>query len=888
MRKTSFLFSMLINSFLLLGQESNKDYSYFTGGKLHVVSSSHQDIAWMDTPEKCVEFRDVNMITPALKRMAENPEFKFNVENAMNLYEYLERHPERFEQIKKYTESGQLEWGANYNQPYEEMYDGEALIRQTYLGKKRLQKMMPGGNYSCAWDEDVPARVLQRPQMLAKAGVKYLQFSRFEPGLYNWYSPDGSYISCFTPGQYHMSGTGVHNAGSDEKARTEAYIEKLTEWNDYYKERGLSPDLVYISSHDFATPLDYDAYFSEWNTKVGKGESDLPKINYSTGATSIEAAIRTGKPDSIMGERPNVWMYIHGPGHERALKASRYASRRLVAAEKFATFNAMLKNDFSAYPQDKLTKAWEDGIFADHGWGGRFGHITDKLFRTKYENAGKTADKVLEASISEIAKNITYKKEGIPIVVFNSLSWERLDLVEFSLNTEGMYHTSFKLVDGEGKNLDFQIVETNNTNSDSWMKFVFIADGVPAHGYKTYYLLPGQSPEDSPLRMNFDGEKLVNEAYSITLKPGGVSSIMDKYIQQELISEGDFLFGEVFALESVGHGAGEFSRIQQPTMNGFTKMSQYAPTWNLVEHGLVRTVLETIHPWEHCTVKQRLIVYNKLKRIDVEVDILGFDGEKSREYRVAFPIKNDTENGKLAYEGPMAVTQVGKDELPIPGGFSKPEQIYDTPCTDIHPRIVQDWFSYWDDKKAVMISTDVGGFDWVNPASSDSQDIILQPILFATRRSCNNSPDANWYLQRGNHHFKFKITSFGKAWWDGPSTTFSWRNIRQNGDQANQPMDALVITEKVQNGKLPDTFSFAKVACRNIIISTIKKCEDDNNVVLRCYDIEGVDSGIKVDFFKPIKESWKTNIIEEEPVKIYKDEAFKIGKYAIETFKLKF
>ena len=82
--------------------------------------------------------------------------------------------------------------------------------------------MIPGGNYTCAWDEDVPGRVTQRPQMFAKAGVKYLQFSRFEPGLYNWYSPDGSYITCWTPGQYECSGRPIRNA-KDETERTEAF-----------------------------------------------------------------------------------------------------------------------------------------------------------------------------------------------------------------------------------------------------------------------------------------------------------------------------------------------------------------------------------------------------------------------------------------------------------------------------------------------------------------------------------------------------------------------------------------------------------------------------------------------------------------------------------------
>jgi hypothetical protein len=43
-----------------------------------------------------------------------------------------------------------------------------------------------------------------------------------------------------------------------------------------------------------------------------------------------------------------------------------------------------------------------------------------------------------------------------------------------------------------------------------------------------------------------------------------------------------------------------------------------------------------------------------------------------------------------------------------------------------------------------------------------------------------------------------------------------------------------------------------------------------------------------VDFFKPFKASWLTNIIEEEPFKQGKNDGFKVGKYAIETFKLEF
>ena len=48
--------------------------SYLTkAAGLRIISSSHQDIAWMDSPEKCMDYRDEHCITPALEMMAKIP-----------------------------------------------------------------------------------------------------------------------------------------------------------------------------------------------------------------------------------------------------------------------------------------------------------------------------------------------------------------------------------------------------------------------------------------------------------------------------------------------------------------------------------------------------------------------------------------------------------------------------------------------------------------------------------------------------------------------------------------------------------------------------------------------------------------------------------------------
>src|SRR5512133_451594 len=100
---------LLIMSLNIYGQSAKTDagkkgdYSYFKGGTISVIPSSHQDIAWMDSIGACIEFRDKMMITPVLKRLRENPEFKFSVEDALSLREYLLRHPDSWAEILKYT-----------------------------------------------------------------------------------------------------------------------------------------------------------------------------------------------------------------------------------------------------------------------------------------------------------------------------------------------------------------------------------------------------------------------------------------------------------------------------------------------------------------------------------------------------------------------------------------------------------------------------------------------------------------------------------------------------------------------------------------------------------------------------------------------------------------
>lgn len=241
------------------------------------------------------------------------------------------------------------------------MYDGEALIRQLYFGRKWLQKLLPGGDFRTAWSQDVPGMALQYPQMLAKAGIPYYMFSRHQLGYYQWYSPDGSYILGWTPGQYECFGRPLR-AAKTEAARTDTLATMLSEWQPYFKQRNIVPGFLYLYSYDFSTPLNYDNYIEEWNNEVRSNNTcHLPFIQYETATQALDFVSRDPQTrfDKLTGERPNVWLYIHGPAHRRAVKAGRDASRLLAAAEKFSTIRSLLENSFSNYPVEQLNNAWD-------------------------------------------------------------------------------------------------------------------------------------------------------------------------------------------------------------------------------------------------------------------------------------------------------------------------------------------------------------------------------------------------------------------------------------------------------------------------------------------------------------------------------------------------
>ena len=850
--------------------------SYFDGGRLRIISSSHQDIAWMDSPEKCIEYRDKQCITPALELMAKNPQYCFVMENMLNLMEYIQRHPERKADILRFTKDGRMEWGATFNQPYESLLSGEQLVRQTYFGRKWIKKNFPGCDATVYFNPDVPGRALQMQQILSKSGIPYMVISRYHEGFYRWLSPDGSSLLAYSPGHYGNS-SGILNAKPSEGRR--AIVDKLGRWAEYYQTRRIPPEFPLLNSVDFSKPTDFGGLIDLWNGAAGNAPGG-PKgslIQYSSARQFFEALSKNSPSfDRVAGERPNLWLYIDGPTHHWAISAQREAGALVPAAEIFSTVRSLLEGSFKNYPESAMDQAWRAAIYPDHGWGGKEGQITDRMFRKKYELARDMGREMQAAALESISSRIkTVPAKGTPIIVFNALSWPRTDPVTFTIRK---LRTGFSIKDAQGTVAVHQVLPPLADQDPETVRIEFIARDVPPIGYKTWYcveekMLPPTRPAGPQLAGFFE-----NSYYKIELAPGGLKSIFDKELQSEILDVQKFLGFEVFTMQSVGNGAGEFGRVQQPTMEGFDKLSMHKTPWayDPRESGPVKTVFRMKQPLSYGTIQVGIIVYNEIKRIDCEVAILGWDGSPYREFRVALPVA--APGGRVAYDVPMGIVEVGKSEVRGTGGPAYGSLVYDEPCSQIRPREVQNFLNASGARFGVTMSTSVAVNDYQDPTPVPASHPILQAVLLASRRSCHG--EGNWYLQEGDHTFKFSLFSH----------TPGWQRGYRRGVQANHPLAAVVNPGQASAAPLPEEKSFFSVSAGNVVISTIKKCEDDDSVIIRVYDIEGVDSEVQLSSFMPIDKAELVNMIEEEGKAIptlKSGPKFRVGHHAIETLKLK-
>jgi alpha-mannosidase len=275
-------------------------------------------------------------------------------------------------------------------------------------------------------------------------------------------------------------------------------------------------------------------------------------------------------------------------------------------------------------------------------------------------------------------------------------------------------------------------------------------------------------------------------------------------------------------------------------------------------------------PVRYAVIEETVIVYHQIKRIDFEIDIKNWQGILYREFRAAFPL--NMSSSKITYEVPMGVVEIGKDELKGAAGNN-----YTTECRLVHPRTLVDWVDASDERLGATISSSVIGFDYLDPTTNPGSATLIQPILFASRKSCHW--EGNDYIQLGDHHFSFSLFVHEPG----------WKNGFHEGKQAQNKLYAVPDPVKSQKASLPEKQSFISTSGDLLLLTAFKKSEDDNSLIIRMVEMNGTDQKIGLKLFAPAAKLVQTNLIERNEKDMGqsgKEFTFGISKNSIETYKL--
>jgi len=542
---------------------------------------------------------------------------------------------------------------------------------------------------------------------------------------------------------------------------------------------------------------------------------------------------------------------------------NRKAEIMLEIAEKLASL--AMQYGFN-YPKEKLEEAWKKTLFNqfhDIICGSSIEEVYEESDRD-YKVVFEITERIIREAMKKIASQINTLGRGKPLVVFNTLSWNRDGIVE--VNIEGDSGVDLKVEDADGNPVPSQIISDGKTE-----KLIFLGRGLPSIGYKTYRIVKKERDEnaETDLRIIEDERKITLENSKIKAqidrKTGLITSLYDKVNKRETLDSKGITI-QIFEdypvegrktldnrFEAVNNDAWEIYIFQQPGGVKYTELKKPEEI-KIVDKGPVKATVEVKYKYlqkgrPDSIFKVQVILYSEMPMLFLNLEIDWHTVHRLA--KIAFPLNLRSEYA--TYE--------------IPYGFIKRRNPL-SPEATLSERAKwevpgQKWIDYTDEEAnyGVSILNDCKyGFDHANN--------VLRVTLLRSPRYPFSRKEAQLARAEGKDPRKLKKKPTDQGVHEIRLAVYphrgDWREAStvRKAYEFNYPL--LTQYEKIHNGSLPKSHSFMKVKPENVIISAIKKAEDSEDLILRLYETASKRTKVEISFDKELKKAAETDLIERE------------------------
>ncbi|HEV2349235.1 MAG TPA: glycosyl hydrolase-related protein [Terriglobia bacterium] len=844
----------------------------------YVIPFSHLDLFWAGTEEECLA-RGNRIIARALEIARAHPEFRFLIESDNFLANYVESHKgsSELEELKRLVKEGRIAIAPNSANIFLNMPDGEVLTRNILYGKQYARDVF-GVNPLVMHPTDIPGFPWQYPQILEETGTPFMVESRMGPedkSLFNWLSPEGSKELVWSVRGYGLGAQlQLHGDLTDEK------IEALKkELNRRY---GLTPWPVYIH-----WGIDLWAPTEKLVENIDKLNRVLPDwhFTFATPQEYYNVVAKTPDLPKLSGEIPMGWPHVVD-GILQLWQLSTPATNALTTAEEFSTINYAL--GYAEYPQREFAVLWKKLIESmDHNHDGQGGEIGDNRKMEYSQLAIIRGGEILRDMLRNIAERVQNPiPKSFPLVVFSGLGFQRSDLVKAHMTLYGdviparikEYRKGLRLVDENGEPVPFYLEQTSDNISRA-LDLIFLARDVPSLGYKTYYLTPAEQAASLPAasRVTLDRDRdlkdprrplgvdvMENDFYRVAVdKATGGVAIFDKQLNRDVVRD----------MQIAGAEERGTNNVQAELNTGRTIPTTIVGT-ALEENNTVRTVLKISGWMADIPITQRLILYQGLKRLDIENSL---DWKEPRMIRIEqlFPVQQS--NPQMFYGVPFGAQSV--NEI-VPGAGPRLST-----TTNLVDEIDQ---KSWEQYRMIQGWTFAGNSEWGVTVAADHQLVRLENGMihanmirgqrYTSVKIVRGDEVASMHFPpRGHYVFKYSLSS-------GPG---GWQAARsyQAGLGINSPLIPVEVVDEISTKSLPPTHSFCSVQGDNLVISALKKSESEGAVILRLYEIQGTKAETPITFLGKPRIFRETNLLEQE-LGPADQKVLRVNPYQIKTVKL--
>ncbi|MEH2178346.1 alpha-mannosidase [Nostoc sp.] len=785
--------------------------------KIFLLGHAHLDLAWL-WPVSETWNAAQNTFESVLKLQEDFPELIF-CHSSPALYAWIEEHrPDLFRAIQAQVVAGRWEVvGGMWVEPELNLIAGESIVRQLLYGQRYIQEKF-GKLSTVVWVPDSFGFCATLPQFFANAGIEYFvtqklrwnDTTKFDYGAFWWRSPDGSEI-------FSLMSALIGEAIDPVKMATYAF-----EWQT---QTGLPESLWLpgVGDHGGGPTRDMLETVQRWQKSPF-----FPDLEFTTAEKYLQQISKGGRrqeagdnsDDSPLFPTWNDELYLEFhrgcyTTHADQKRWNRRYENLLYQAELFATLATV--GCGVTYPKAEIEAAWKLVLFQqfhDILPGSSITQVyTDAL--PQWQQVEQVGTKILQESLLAIASHITLseppKPDSLPIFVFNSLNWQRSEVISVALPTPPTTTQEWQIYDASGKQLVCQLSEPST--------LLFLATEIPPVGYRIFWLSPSLPSTDEINRVSPSSPPLLpdwileNEFLRVVINPdtGDLSSVFDKTYQREVLS-----------------GAGN-------QLQAFKDSGQYWDAWNIdpnyAQHPLPSTNLQSIQWLEQGPVQSRMRVVRQLGESEFCQDYILQAG--SPLLNIATTV-NWQENHVLV-------------KAAFPLNIEADFATYEIPCGAIRrPTKPQ--------TPAERAKWEVPALRWADLTAEDTQTNTAIPnhygvsLLNDCKYGYDSKPNqlrltllrsSNWpdsEADRGFHEFKYTLYPHADSW-------ESAHTVRR-GYELNIPLQVILNWPLAQPSATANStiegVSFLDLSAENLILMALKPSEDDpQQLILRCYESHG-------------------------------------------------